>query len=770
MFKRVGIFLLLFILVCLCTSALAAPDDVLLFTRDETATRNPTVEAAVPVGDTLYMLLRMYEEADSAWVYRMFRYTLGQDAEAEMICDNIFYTRSYPNLGSAIASQQEGMSPEEGFGYLFGDGESLYGFNNLTGSMAALTFADGAMHREEVCTVDMQALLIAEDDYSYMVDIMSPVLMDGHLYFAFTDWRTSEPAYSLFDINLADGSVRTQALERQLNDLTVYKDGTLLGYAPSRMDRDTGTRLPSCLVAVHLADGTLTPVQDLSDDLRLDRMVYDPAADTLYYSSPSILWAMPALSQPQQVAYTNQGYASGLAVLGKGYAAVWDSDGLEIRNLDPAYLPTKTLTIVNTSRDAAAQQFTRENPDVPLIYPQDFYSLETLGTAMISGETAIDLVALDVDGGFDAMLEKGYCADLSSSQVLMDFVQGLYPAVQKEIMKDGKLYAIPMSISSSVLCYNVDKLEEVGLTQEDVPTNLVDLCAFITRWNNEWMDDENKANVMPICTLSSNRQIVFDMMLNGYIDYYDATGQTLDFDTPLFNQLLTALDNMAADNLDRPAVMSDMEYDEFYQLYSGLFLEDSLLSSVSTGREYLLGPLALNDELDYKVGAYLQVMFVNPKCENMPEALRLLECYVQNISPYSMIPLSPDANDPLPNPNYEQTVQNLQENLADLQAQLAGVDPAQKRDLEDSIAYYEQRLANQEDLRWNISPETITRYRELIGDHVYIRHSNVLYSAGDDTYAQLQSLHNRYIQNQITREQYIKELNQKARMIVLEDQ
>ena len=96
MFKRVGIFLLIFILVCLCTSALAAPDDVLLFTRDETATRNPTVETAVPVGDTLYMLLRMYEEADSAWVYRIFRYTLGQGTEAEMICDNIFYTRPIP--------------------------------------------------------------------------------------------------------------------------------------------------------------------------------------------------------------------------------------------------------------------------------------------------------------------------------------------------------------------------------------------------------------------------------------------------------------------------------------------------------------------------------------------------------------------------------------------------------------------------------------------------------------------------------------------------
>ena len=45
----------------------------------------------------------------------------------------------------------------------------------------------------------------------------------------------------------------------------------------------------------------------------------------------------------------------------------------------------------------------------------------------------------------------------------------------------------------------------------------------------------------------------------------------------------------------------------------------------------------------------------------------------------------------------------------------------------DSIAYYEQRLANQEDLRGNISPETITRYRELIGDNVYIC---LLYTSG----------------------------------------
>lgn len=33
-----------------------------------------------------------------------------------------------------------------------------------------------------------------------------------------------------------------------------------------------------------------------------------------------------------------------------------------------------------------------------------------------------------------------------------------------------------------------------------MPTTFVELCEFITRWNNEWIDDENKTNVMPFCT------------------------------------------------------------------------------------------------------------------------------------------------------------------------------------------------------------------------------------------------------------------------------
>lgn len=769
MLKRMGLLLLALALVCLWTSALAAPDDVLLFTRNETVTRPPSVETAVPVGDALYILLREYDAGTSVWTYQIYRFVQGQDTEPEKVCANICYTRSYPTLESARAGLPEDVNPEDGFGYLFGDGKNLYGFNTLTGSMAKLTFDGGVMQRQEVCTVDIEALMIRESDYAYMMDMVSPVIMDGELYFIFTDWRQSEPVQNLVSISLADGSVHLHPLETRIDQMTAYQDGMLLAYKPESWDESAGQSTPPALFTIRTDDGTQTYLQEYQEEV-LYQMAYDQATDTLYYATPSVLRAMPAMGQPQNVAYTNIGHANGMALTGKGYAVLWGTEGLEIRNLDPAYLPEKTLTVVNTGRDAAALQFNRENPDVPLIYPLQFYTMETLAQTMVSGETVIDLAFAQVDEGFDAMMEKGYCADLSSSQVLMDFANSLYPAVQQEIMRDGKLYAIPVGISGGILCYKGDKLEEVGLTQADMPTNLVDLCAFITRWNNEWVDDENKANVLPICTLSSNREIVFGMMLNGYIDYYDATGQTLDFDTPLFEELLAALDSMDASNLDRPPVMSDMAYDEFYQLYTGLFVEDSLVSTANADTGYLLGPLALNGEMDYRIGAYMQVMFVNPRCENLPEAIKLLECYVQNLDAYDLIPLSPEANDPLPNPNYEQNVQRYQENLEELQAQLADVSPAEKRELEDSIAYYEQLLANQEKMRWNISPETIARYRELIGDHVYIRHRNVLYSAGSDTDAQLQALHRRYVKEQIPREQYIRELSQKARMIILENQ
>lgn len=770
MMKRMIALLLVLVMTLCAAAAWAAPGDTTLFARDYDANNSPSVTTAVAVGDTLYMLVNQFDEELSDNIFSLYRYTQGQNSEPELLANKLCYTRWYSTMEDAKAAQANiGADPETGFGYLFSDGEKLYGFNTLNGEIASLTFADGAMSREVVCTVATNDLYIQEEDYSYMVDINGLCCMNGHVYFASSDWRGREPQYFLYDINLDGGAVTKLPLTQRINSTIPYKDGLLLSYVSSSWDENTNQEIPAQLVTVNPADGATVSLKEMADTAYIYTLAYDAAKDTVYYFTESTLWGMTGMGTPFKAAYANQSYVDSMTIFSSSYAALWSSDGLEIHNLDPAYLPTKTLTLIGSWRDAAARKFTQENPDIPLIFSEQYYGMADLGQAMVSGDTTIDVIRTNVENGFDNLLEKGYCADLSSSQKLMDYVNSLYPALRDEVMKDGKLYAIPVTLYGSTLSYMPSKLEEIGLTEEDMPTTFVELCEFITRWNNEWIDDENKTNVMPFCTTMSNRSVVFDLMLKAYLDYYDAKGEPLTFDTPEFNAMLTALDSMDASNLDMPANMSDQEYDEYYQLYSGVFVDRGLLSTAEG--EYAAVPLKLSigEGKDFTVGTTMEVLFVNPRCANLPEAIKLLECYVDTLDESYKILMCPDCNDPVENQYYQETLKNFQDSLAELQEQLKTADDAEKRDLEDTIKYYEDSLNNKESFRWDYSAQTIAQYRE-IGDHVFARHANVLYSAGNDTSTQLRSLHERYVQKQITRDQYIKELNQKARMIVLENQ
>lgn len=770
MMKRMIALLLVLVMTLCAAAAWAAPGDTTLFARDYDANNSPSVTTAVAVGDTLYMLVNQFDEELSDNIFSLYRYTQGQSSEPELLANKLCYTRWYSTMEDAKAAQANiGADPETGFGYLFSDGEKLYGFNTLNGEIASLTFADGAMSREVVCTVATNDLYIQEEDYSYMVDINGLCCMNGHVYFASSDWRGREPQYFLYDINLDGGAVTKLPLTQRINSTIPYKDGLLLSYISSSWDENTNQEIPAQLVTVNPADGATVSLKEMADTAYVYTLAYDAAKDTVYYFTESTLWGMTGMGTPFKAAYANQSYVDSMTIFSSGYAALWSSDGLEIHNLDPAYLPTKTLTLIGSWRDAAARKFTQENPDIPLIFSEQYYGMADLGQAMVSGDTTIDVIRTSVANGFDNLLEKGYCADLSSSQKLMDYVNSLYPALRDEVMKDGKLYAIPVSVYGSTLSYMPSKLEEIGLTEEDMPTTFVELCEFITRWNNEWIDDESKTNVMPFCTTMSNRSVVFDLMLKAYLDYYDAKGEPLTFDTPEFNAMLTALDSMDASNLDMPANMSDQEYDEYYQLYSGVFVDRGLLSTAEG--EYAAVPLKLSigEGKDFTVGTTMEVLFVNPRCANLPEAIKLLECYVDTLDESYKILMCPDCNDPVENQYYQETLKNFQDSLAELQEQLKTADDAEKRELEDIIKYYEDSLNNKDSFRWDYSAQTIAQYRE-IGDHVFARHANVLYSAGNDTSTQLRSLHERYVQKQITRDQYIKELNQKARMIVLENQ
>lgn len=305
----------------------------------------------------------------------------------------------------------------------------------------------------------------------------------------------------------------------------------------------------------------------------------------------------------------------------------------------------------------------------------------------------------------------------------------------------------------------------MGLTEDDLPTNLIDLCAFITRWNDEWYDDEDKANMMPLCTIDI-RGTIFNMMLNSYIDYYAATNQDLDFNTPLFNELLTALDEMHIDNFIVSPNMTEEEYQAFYDNYTGLFNAGYGLLS-ETDPHATPCTFSLSKDVDYYVSAEMDVMFVNPRCQNLDVAIKLLECYVDGLDERYQIMFSPEHTDGIPNDYYDTLVSDWEKQLEDTKANLATADESDKRIYQDDIAYLEELLAHKEEYAWELSPASVQLYHDKIGTHLIPRRENPIYASNDD---RLSSLNERYLQKQLPRDQYIKELSQKIRMIVLENQ
>ena len=245
-------------------------------------------------------------------------------------------------------------------------------------------------------------------------------------------------------------------------------------------------------------------------------------------------------------------------------------------------------------------------------------------------------------------------------------------------------------------------------------------------------------------------------MLESYRGYCDATGQPQNFDTPLFHELLAALEAMDASSLDQPQQMSDLQYDQFYQLYSGVLLYNGLLYATDVESGNVALPLALNSQTEPQIGISLQVLFVNAHSANSAQALRLLECYVETMDAYTKIPLCPAYNEPLTNASYGE----YQSQLAQLQAQLPQAAPEEKPRLEERIAFYQGILADGSVRPWHISPETIARYREAIGPYLYVKHIKPLRDSGSQAFVQIQFLQGRYLQGEITRAQFIDGLNE----------
>ena len=147
-------------------------------------------------------------------------------------------------------------------------------------------------------------------------------------------------------------------------------------------------------------------------------------------------------------------------LLAGGYYAVNTYTGAFVRTLDEAYRPERALHILGGWLDEASRAFANEHPEVPLVFESRWLDgSEAVRNDMLSASSNVDIYVINVRSGLRTLMEKGYLADLSGSETLLQNVQAMYPQFADALMYDGKLYGFPMSLTVNAWSYNAAALE-----------------------------------------------------------------------------------------------------------------------------------------------------------------------------------------------------------------------------------------------------------------------------------------------------------------------
>ena len=111
----------------------------------------------------------------------------------------------------------------------------------------------------------------------------------------------------------------------------------------------------------------------------------------------------------------------------------------------------------------------------------------------------------------------------------------------------------------------------MGLTMDDMPTNYVELCQFITKWNDEYLDEYPDYLPVELNGDSSVKRILFSNMVSDYLYYCQAKNEDVRFDTPIFREMMRR-DRQSAEGDRGQRFLLGKAVCDYHRLSHGRFL------------------------------------------------------------------------------------------------------------------------------------------------------------------------------------------------------
>ncbi len=653
------------------------------------------------------------------------------------------------SLRSIKDAAGESYDAEHAISVIFTDGEKLYGINHLNGLVFIIHVTEAGVTYEDVITLpDPRGLYASGSGSNGYYTPIDVIKVGDWMLWHRVEWLNRGYEECLVAFNLVTGAVK-QAVLPGLKMVTSYKDGKVL----------------VCCSGTDQALYAYDPQTDMSEylgilprDVYVRDIAYSDALDMILYQDFTRImgWSEETTEQLGYIPTTS--YATMMAA-GDTLLYTTDEQRLTACTLRRGYSTDHSLSMMGGTMYTVLGTFAMSYQDVPVYY-MNREAEETYQQVFAREQDAPDLVYLSgTDGAFTELMAAGSLMDLSAFEDIQAYTELLYPAFKDFVTKDGGIYGVPVLASSyNGWFINKEVMKAMGLTAEDIPTSLTELCEFATKWNDEY------AAKYPHYTLLNNtgtyRERILEAMLENWSYYCQYHGMELTYDHPIFREMLAALDAAELSSLDAALKQTDPEVSEYKQalIWTGCRLVGNWGSYMEEYSDRIFIPLTLTPETPFISAVQnLSLWTVNEKSDNAEYAAALLAEIIRTIGQTNAYILRTDMVEPIMRENYEEVIAYEEERLAALEARLE--DSVNRATIEKRIE--EQKAYMEGEMKLNmyeITPSSIEQYTEVIApaSFIYTEDAVYIHKRGEEIYGCIKS----YIAGEIKAEAFITRMNE----------
>lgn len=763
------------LLLVLCLplgAALAEAQDINLYPlidfSDADARR---IQSAGGVGDSMYLLM-CNVNGGSGLKAVLERWKPGMQ-QPETLLEGLTVYRS-----------DDGAEPEGPIiNRLFSDGKALYGYDQRSRQVTRLVDENGQTAVAELCVLEQPQDEQSRDEADYYdFAIRGMFAMDGALVMQIEEYGMDAVNNSIARYDLTTGKLLDSRKTERISAFCPYRDGLLLAVLQPEAELDAQEMPIGQIVRYDPATGETQTLATLNTSYP-GGLAYSAANDTAYYTDGATVYALPGLAgEPHVSAYlpvtTYQGADQSFFLLDGGMIVYAGYEGAYVRRLDAPGVENGALTIYGEGGSDRHMAVVAEHPEISITQSDDYFSdMEQLTAAMVSGENTVDVLRLSMaNAPLSRLIDKGYAADLSGYPELMALAQRMDPRFIQPLMRDGRLYALPVAVSAYTLGVNQQAMEMLGLTEDDLPDTWPAFLDFAANFYYDYGEENPEVTLLMNPMMKKN---LFNTIMEQYVAAQLRDGGVISFDTPQLRALLQALEAIDFTELDPYELLGDAmwegdadEINEFYQK-KGLFTIGASAGPQNLRvSEYSYTPLALalDERTQPVIPAQMGVMLVNPRSAHMDQAAAYLTAYTaQYREEAENIMFFPDQNDPVPNRYYETEKRNYEEAIRDLDARIEKADESEKAALEAERTWMQKYLDELEQNRMSVTAEMIEQYRSDYAPYLYPMPQTPFTTWDSNGGNELQTLISQYMDEAIDLDTFIREVDKRVRMMMLED-